>query len=75
MTEVSVSCTASAVLLQESCTHEVLGRALSAVVQDGAAAWSAALQQATAVFHVLHGHEQHAKQTLLQLLQSTVSRQ
>jgi hypothetical protein len=41
--------------------------------QDDDAAWSAALQQAAAVFHVLHGHEQHAKQTLLQLLQTSVS--
>lgn len=75
VTEVSVSCTASAWLLQESCAHEVLTCCAAVGVQDGAAAWSAALQQAAAVFHVLHRHERHAKQTLLQLLQSTVSRQ
>lgn len=30
--------------------------------------WAPALAAATAVFHLLHGHEEHARQTVLQLL-------
>jgi hypothetical protein len=65
--------------------HEVLqwspdiGDASEAAVprepeQEGAAAssWAEALASATAVFHVLHGHEQHARTTLLELARTAV---
>eukprot|EP00775_Hariotina_reticulata_P010576 gene10576-10735_t len=38
-------------------------------LQEQAAAWQAALPQATAIFHQLQGHEAHAKNTVLQLVQ------
>lgn len=48
---------------------------MTAVQAEATAAgsWAAALQQADAVFHVLHGHEQHVCQTVLELAQQAVS--
>jgi len=67
-----------AVLLHSGSRARFLaGRTLSAVLvwQETAVAGPAALQHATTVFHVLHGHEVHAKETLLKLLHLTVSTQ